>query len=196
MQIIPTVFEKDLAAAQNRIFKIGNTSQFVQIDISDNVFTPGKSFELELLNKIESASKLWHIHLMVKEPLKWINKSLFVHASRIIGQVEMMSNRSKFIYQAQDSGLEAGLAFDIDTPVDNIPPTTDMLLLMGRRAGFPRTNLDPQVLTKIKQAQDLGFPLALDGGVDPSNFSQILQLGIDVLYSGQYYFYLINAKSH
>ena len=74
---------------------------------------------------------------MVKEPLNWLNKCLFVQASRVIGQVEAMSDRETFIAAVKDHGLEAGLAFDADTPLDfDIPLDTDLILLMGRPMGF------------------------------------------------------------
>src|SRR5450830_1136723 len=122
MEIIPTILEKDLVLSENRFSQIKNLSSWIQIDVVDNVFTSGKSFELELISKFSQInSTLWDIHLMVKEPINWIKKCLFVDASRIYGQVEMMADREIFVTEAKNSGLEVGLAFDIDTPVDDIP---------------------------------------------------------------------------
>ena len=154
VQIIPTVFEKDFPTAEARIKRVREYGRWIQVDVTDGIFTFGKSFELELLNHIEKNEDiLWDIHLMVKEPIKWIEKCLFVGASRIIGQVEMMENRDLFIKTIKDKGIEAGLAFDIDMPVTEIPDETDLLLLMARKAGFEEKNIDEKIFEKIKKGQ-------------------------------------------
>ncbi|MDD3998843.1 MAG: hypothetical protein PHR98_01910 [Candidatus Shapirobacteria bacterium] len=197
MEIIPTILEKDFNLAENRFLQIKNLSSWIQIDVIDNVFTSGKSFELELISKFSQLnSTLWDIHLMVKEPVNWINKCLHVTASRIYGQVEMMSDREIFVTQAKNSGLEVGLAFDIDTPVDNIPSECDLILLMARRAGFGTYFLDEKIYQKITEAKKFGKKVAIDGGVNQDNFSQIKQFGVDIIYLGQYFLDLINEKEN
>jgi len=131
---------------------------------------------------------------MVKEPINWLKKCLFVDASRIYGQVEMMSNREIFVTEAKNLGLEVGLAFNIDTPVDNIPSECDLILLMARPAGFGTYPLDETIFQKITEAKKIGKKIAIDGGVTPDNFSQIKQFGVDIIYLGQYFLDLIHEK--
>lgn len=196
MEIIPTILEKDLVLAENRFSQIKNLSSWIQIDVVDNVFASGKSFELELISKFSQInSTLWDIHLMVKEPINWIKKCLFIDASRIYGQVEMMSDREKFITEAKNSGLEAGLAFDIDTPVEDIPSECDLILLMGRRVGFGSYPFDEKIYQKISTAKKFGKKVAFDGGVTSTNFFKLKESGLDIIYSGQYFLNLINEKN-
>ncbi|HWS48427.1 MAG TPA: hypothetical protein VN174_00065 [Candidatus Methanoperedens sp.] len=192
MEIIPTILEKDFSLAESRFLKLKNISPWIQIDVTDNIFVPGKSFELELVSKLETHTTLWDIHLMVKDPIKWIKKCLFVDASRIYGQVEMMSDRDKFITEVKNAGLEAGLAFDIDTPIDNIPEECDIILLMGRPAGFGSYPLDEKIYQKIIDAKKFGKKISLDGGVSLENFSKLKDSGLDIIYSGHSYFDLHN----
>jgi len=197
MEIIPTILEKDIILAEDRFAKIKKISPWVQIDVVDNIFTPGKSFELELISKFDQInSTLWDIHLMVKEPINWLNKCLHVDASRVCGQVEMMSDRENFVTQAKNLGLEAGLAFDIDTPVDNIPSECDLILLMARKAGFGTYPLNEKAFQKITEAKKFGKKVAIDGGVNRYNFSQIKQSGVDIIYLGQYFLDLIHEKEN
>lgn len=193
MEIIPTILEKDLTQAELRFSQIKAHSPWVQIDVADNIFVPGKTLELELFSKFESSiSTLWDIHLMVKDPINWIKKCLFIDASRIYGQVEMMSDREEFINEVKNAGLEAGLAFNIDTPVKDIPTECDFILLMARPAGFISQPLDNKIYEKIKIAKETGKKVAIDGGVSLENFEKIKSLGVDIIYSGQNYFNLIN----
>lgn len=196
MEIIPTILEKDFNLAEDRFAKIKNISSWIQIDVIDNVFTPGKSFELELISKFSQInSTLWDIHLMVKEPINWIKKCLFVDACRIYGQVEMMSDREKFVTEAKNSGLEVGLAFDIKTPVENIPDECDFILLMTRPAGFGIYSLDKKIYQKIIEAKKFGKKITLDGGVNSDNFQKISDTGVDIIYSGHNYLDLIHEKN-
>ena len=196
MEIIPTILEKNLTAAENRFSQIKNLSSWIQIDVTDNIFVPGKSLELELISKFESnLSTLWDVHLMVKEPINWLKKCLFIDASRVYGQVEMMSDREIFVTEAKNFGLEVGLAFNIDTPLANIPSECDSILLMGRQAGFTSCPLDQKIYQKINEAKKFGKKVALDGGVNPKNFSQIKDSGVDIIYLGQYFLNLIHEKN-
>lgn len=191
MQIIPTSLEKDFNIAREKILKVKDLVSWIQLDVIDGQFTPGKTYELELINSIEGVEDmLWETHLMVKDPIKWIEKSIFVNACRIIGHVEMMSNREDFIKAVKSKGLEAGLAFDIETEIDNIPEETDLILLMARKAGFGDFPFDENVyqrirkLTEIRESQRLHFKIGIDGGVNTTNIEKLEKAGAEIGYCG------------
>ena len=60
MQIIPTILEKDFDQAQEKILAVKNLVKRIQIDVIDGVFSFGKTFELELINRIANTDNiLW-----------------------------------------------------------------------------------------------------------------------------------------
>ncbi len=201
MQIIPTIFEKEFLEAERRIKLVKDLTTWMQIDVIDGKFLPGKTFELELLTRIEGIEKkLLDIHLMVENPSKWINKCLFAQASRIIGQVEAIDDRDEFVKKAKDTGLEVGLGFDIDTEIDEkIPKETDVILLMARKAGFGNYKFDERVykrierLVKIKKDMDLDFLIGIDGGIKPSVVDELRKAKVDIIYCGKYFMEIVNA---
>jgi ribulose-phosphate 3-epimerase len=199
MEIIPTTNPQiDFFVFEQRLAQIKDLSAWIQIDVTDGILVKPPSFPLELLGRsdLNLEKNLFDIHLMVKEPLNWLKKCLFVQASRVIGQVEMMSDREKFVTEAKNNGLEVGLAFDLETPLDvNIPQETDLILLMGRHMGFEPRPLDDKIFDRIKFFKDKGYKVALDGGVDTDNFLEIKNSGIDIIYSGQYFLNLTNEKT-
>lgn len=191
MQIIPTSLEKDFNIAREKILKVKDLVSWIQLDVIDGQFTPGKTYELELINSIEGVEDmLWETHLMVKDPIKWIEKSIFVNACRIIGHVEMMSNREDFVKAVKSKGLEAGLAFDIETEIDNIPEETDLILLMARKAGFGDFPFDENIyqrirkLTEIRESKGLHFKIGIDGGVNTTNIEKLEKAGAKIGYCG------------
>jgi len=192
MIVIPTILEKDFSLAEEKIRLIKDKSLWIQIDVIDGFFSNGKSFELELLNKMEKEiqNNLLDIHLMVKEPIKWIEKCNFVGASRIIGQVEMMSDREKFVDEIKNMGVDVGLSFDVDTEIENIPKETDLVLLMGRKSGFQSTKFDEKIYKKItklvefKKNKKMDFEIGIDGGLNEEIIKKIKVVGTDIAYCG------------
>lgn len=192
MQITPTVLEKEFSRVELKLNLIKDLVSWIQIDVIDGVFAPGKTFELELLNRrrLEVENFLWNIHLMVKEPSNWIQKCNFVNASKVVGQVEMMNDREEFVNRLIDLGIEAGLAFDVETKIDNVPKETDEILIMGRKAGFESKEFEMNTLQKIEDLQKLReekglrFKIGVDGGVDLENIKSLKDTGVDIVYCG------------
>ncbi len=194
MQIIPSILEKDFSIAENKIKLVKDKFRWMQIDVIDGFFSEGKSFELELLNKIEVEiqNNLIEVHLMVKEPIKWIEKCNFIGASRIIGQVEMMSDRNSFIQEVKNMGLEAGLAFDVDTEIGKIPDGTDVVLIMGRKSGFQANKFQEDTINKIikvvqaREGKDAQYyQIGIDGGVNLDTIKKIKEAGAEIAYCGR-----------
>ena len=202
MIVIPTVLEKEFLKAEERIIQVKDTTNWIQIDVIDGFFGEGKSFELELMSKIKNIeNKLLDVHLMVKNPIKWVNKCVFIGASRIIGQVEMMEDVNEFIKTVKNEGIEAGMAFDIDTPIsDEISDEVDEILLMSRKAGFGEYKFGKKVWEKIRGLIDyrlkkgLNFLIGVDGGIGTDGIKRLGEIGVDVVYSGNNYFKLIDVN--
>ena len=190
MEIIPAIMENNFEKADIKLGRTLILGPWVQIDVVDNVFCEGRTFELELLTKSEwdLNSKLFDLHLLVKEPINWIEKGIFVSANRIIGQVEMMSSREDFVVKIKESGIEAGLGFDIETELGEIPEETDVVLLMGRKAGFGGEEMDERIWEKIKRLREIQkndkylFRIGVDGGVNKKNIGKLKEAGVDIFY--------------
>jgi ribulose-phosphate 3-epimerase len=197
MTIIPTIFDKDYREAERKLGLVSGLTKWVQIDVTDDMFTPGKTFELELLNKFETngINFLYDIHLMVKDPIKWLEKCLFVNATRVIGQVEMMSSVEAFVEKSKDIGFEAGIAYDWGTEIGKIPKETDEILLMGRKAGFGDFELEKGIFIKIEALKqrrvddNLDFMIGVDGAVTLGNVAKIKTAGADWVYCGEAVFH-------
>lgn len=192
MQIIPAILEKDFLKAESKIRELIGLSKWAQIDTIDGKFSPGKSFELELMNslRLEGEEFLWEIHLIVSEPKNWIEKCDFIGASRIVGHVEMMKNRELFVEKVKNKGIEVGLAFDFETKIENIPQETDMVVLLGRKAGFKEEVFNDEIfekiekLKKIRKEKGLNFKIGLDGGINKEKIKKVKEAGVDIAYCG------------
>ena len=197
MKVIPTVIERDFNEVRERVEQIKDLSQWIQVDVVDGIFTPGKTFELELLTDIEGEEKiLWEIHLITKEPERWLEKCMFIGASRVVGQVEMMNDREYFVNSCKEKGLEVGLGFDIETEITKIPKETDLILLMTRKAGFTESEIDNRVFEKIKTIKKMGLTVGVDGGVNKENYQLFEKAGVDIVYCGSHYFEILDDQNN
>lgn len=182
-EIVPTILTRDPVDLENKIQSLSSLVNRVQIDIIDGLFLPEKTVLLEDLKPIETFLKL-DIHLMVKDPQSWINRCLGVMADRIIGQVEMMEDKEKFIAQAAETaGLGIGLGLDIETPVTAISKDAliklDMVLVMTRKAGFGDWPFEEKALEKVRELRGMGFvkEICVDGGINSGNIKKCLEAG-------------------
>jgi ribulose-phosphate 3-epimerase len=166
----------------------------VQVDIVDGVFAGNKSIDPISLKYVETDLGL-EFHLMVAEPVNWIEKCVSGGASVIIGQIEMMSSQMEYVRAVQAVGARVGLAVNLDTTLDVIDEAIindiDWLLLMSVSAGFGGQKFDQRVYQKIKQAslkraKDLTpFRICVDGGVEKDNIQTLARMKVDEVAIGK-----------
>src|SRR4030042_1739891 len=166
----------------------------VQVDINDGSFLEVKTIEPNLLNDIETDLNI-DFHLMTKEPIAWVEDCIRGQADRIIGQIEKMGDQISFVGKVAEVGAKVGLAFDIETPLNqlegSIMTSLDVILLMSYPAGHGGQKFDDRVLEKIKNLKEMRevdakpFKICVDGGVDPDNIKRIKMAGADEVTIGK-----------
>lgn len=200
MKIIPAILTSDIEEVREKmqdvelaIPPIGTNLPKVQVDIVDGVFADNKTVTLEALAEVDNCTDL-DIHLMVKEPVGWIEKCIEAYSNRIIGQIEMMENQTEFVNKVIEANVLAGLAIDLGTPVSDIDetvfPELDVVLVMAVKAGFQHQQFEEYALDKVREldekrkAENLSFKICVDGGVEVSNIKKIAQAGADEAVAG------------
>lgn len=193
MEIIPAILTGDTGELEIKLKKFKDKFSRVHIDLIDGEFVNGRTIEVEALGKLD-VDILLDAHLMVKEPEFWIERCMRSMVDRIMGQVEQMSDQFKFVTKIQEVGHESGLALDFATSLDVLDKEalkyTDVVLLMGHRAGYQGGQLEFGVFEKIKKLQTLKeevsakFKICLDGGVNKENLRKIEDLGVEEVVVG------------
>lgn len=197
LEVIPAILTNDPKELEEKISRLEGLVKRVQVDVVDGVFAQNRSIGLEALTNIDT-SLLIDVHLMTKDPIDWIEKSVRAMADRIIGQVEMMSDQFVFASKVQELGHQAGLAIDLDTPVSSIDPTVlinlDVILVMSVKAGFGGQAFEKSAIRKIKDLDELRakeatpFRICVDGGINISNIKYIKEAGADEVAIGHLLF--------
>ncbi len=197
IQIIPSILTSDPVEFKELLDRCEGTVERVQIDVIDGVFADNKTVDISILDNYEGSLK-FDYHLMVKDPIKWIEKCVRGQADRIIGQVEMMDDQLEFLGKIQEVGTQVGLALDLQTPVSQIDTTIltnlDLVLVMSVHAGFGGQKFSEEAISKVKLLSDIRerdktpFKIQDDGGITLNKIDDVHFDGADEVVIGRLLF--------
>ncbi len=194
MLIIPAILTDTPKEFEEMLRTCDGVVERVQIDVNDGSFLGEKSFLPVEMPTLEN-NIYFDFHLMVKEPIHWLERSTRLGADRVFAHIEGMTSQSSFVKECQIRGLKIGLALDINTPVSLLDPLVvsdlDGVLLMGYPAGKGGQKFDDSVFVKIQELVELRkndispFKICVDGGVWEENIFKLYSLGVDEVAIGR-----------
>ncbi len=194
MEIVSSILTTDFNEAKEILHKCEGVLKRVSIDIIDGKFVDNKTVTPDLFSDIDTSFNLDY-HLMVLEPVNWIERCIRGQADRIIGHIERMTSQSEFVGKVQEVGVKVGLAIDLETPVESLDSdilnNLDVVLVMSVKAGFGGQKFHEDVLEKIKKLDlirrkdETPFKIHVDGGVNFDNIKRIVSAGADEVSIGR-----------
>jgi len=194
MEIIPGILTSNPYELAELIKKADGVVKRVHIDIIDGVFADNKTTDPSVLNPLDH-SLLLDFHLMVNEPVNWVEKCVRAGGDRVIGHIEMMTDPVEFIYKVEEAGLSPCIAFDLDTPISQIETRLlkdlDMVLVMSVPAGFGGQEFHREALDKIEELSEIRntdatpFKICDDGGVGFEILDDLSKSGCNEIVIGQ-----------
>lgn len=178
IKIIPAIMSDNLEEFKKELEKVWSKVSRVQVDVIDGKFAERETLKPEELNMVDTVVA-FDVHLMVEKPEEWVSRCAMGDADRVFGQVEKMEDVVAFVGDVQAEGMAAGLAYDLDTPLDGLEEVIDNLdavLLMSVKAGKQGQEFDDAVLEKIKRVRELSkrVTLVIDGGLDEEKIKKCL----------------------
>ncbi len=199
MELIPAILPKDFAELQEKVELIKDFVKTVQIDVCDGQFTPQPSWpyrkhddSFERIITEEDGLPGWQklnfeIDLMANRPEEVVENWVQAGATRIIIHAEAKGDVRKAI-EILKGRVEVGLAFNIETPVKDIPEgAVTFIQLMGiDTVGFQHQPFDTKVIDKIREVRAAypGMIISVDGGVSLDNAKQLVDAGATRLVVG------------
>ena len=158
IEISPSVLGADLMRLGEEIKMVEALGvRWLHLDNMDGHFAPNISFGPDFVRAIRKQTKLFlDTHLMLSEPMKYIEAYAKAGADLITVHVEADGNCAETLEAIHALGVKAGVSINPETPASALEP-----LLPGR-----------DILIEV------------DGGVKQSNAAQIIDAGADVLVMG------------
>lgn len=167
----------------------------IHFDVMDHHFVPNLSFGAVVCQALRDygITAPIDVHLMVTDPEKYIQPFAKAGANRLTFHPAAVKDSKTLCQKIHDTGLEAGVAFNPDKPVeiaDNVFSELNLILLMSVFAGFGGQTFIPDSLDKIKLTHDLiqknnpAILLGIDGGIKVDNIRSVTQAGANFIVMG------------
>lgn len=178
----------------DNIKKLNNSStDYIHLDIMDGKFVPNTFITKEELPKvIESCNKKLDIHLMVENPIEYINICKNYDISYITIHYEL-DNFLDLVNYIKKLGFKVGAAIKPETNIEKIYNYLDLLdyvLIMSVNPGYSGQKFidtSEEKINKLKQYilnNNLNVKIGVDGGVCEDVFDKIKNT--DIVVSASY----------
>lgn len=169
-EVLPGILEQDWSDIEKKIEQVRPFAKKIHIDLLDGKFAPNITFLDPKPFKKYAKDVFFELHMMVDNPIQYLQPWADAGIKRFIGQVEKMPNIEEFVAQGQSLG-EIGLAFDTPTTLEQLTinlDDLDCIFIMTVKAGFSRQSFIQEMLEKVKAIRNKSafIPIEVDGGIN------------------------------
>lgn len=203
--IAPSILSADFLNLGKDIEMINQSqAEWIHIDVMDGVFVPNISYGIPIIKAVRKASKkILDVHLMIVQPERYFETFRDAGADMITFHYEASVHLHRSVAMIHELGIKAGIVLNPHTPVNvlsEILPDLDMVLLMSVNPGFGGQKFIENTYRKIATLKQMigatgkNILIEVDGGVDISNASGLVQHGADVLVAGNTVFSSSNPQ--
>ena len=183
---------KDIRAAEK------GGADFIHLDIMDGHFVPNISFGPFVVKTVRGLTQLpLDTHLMIENPDSFLEEFQKAGATYLTVHVEACRDLRNTIASIRELGMKPGVSLKPDTPLsslDGVLPDVDLVLVMSVQPGFGGQKFMPESLPRIRElraslsSRRLKARIEVDGGIDSTNASALVEAGSDILVAGTFIF--------
>lgn len=185
----------NLAADMRRIEPL---TERWHLDVADGHYVKNLLFFPDLVAQLRKlSSKPFEVHLMVTDPLGWIDPFVEAGADIILFCFDAVKNPGEVLKAIKARGKRAGVSLLITEPLDLVAPywnELDVLCVVGTAMGIKGASMDAGVPVKIKRARELITQRGLeteieaDGGIRRETVPLLKAAGADYIVPGSLMF--------
>ena len=193
-EIIPAIIAKSQEELDESLSKVIENVRTIQLDIMDNDFVPNTSLYFDF--NLPKSNCSYEAHLMVSDPLNWIEKQ-GEKVDAILIHHESKYEPESLIPYVKDLGKRVGLVLNPETPISEIKSyldEIDQVLIMTVKPGFYGSPFLPEMLEKISELRKMkpNLDIEVDGGITDKTIKKVYDAGANMFVSGSY---ILKAKS-
>jgi len=195
IKLAPSILSADFARLLEDVKKVEKAGcEYLHIDVMDGHFVPNITLGPGIVKSLrKDVNMVFDAHLMIENPDNYIKEFADAGCDIIVVHQEACTHLHRTIQNIKSHGIKAGVALNPATPIETIKyvlQDVDMVLLMSVNPGFGGQSYIPVVTKKIKELRalidemGLDIDIEVDGGVKPSNISEVVNAGANVIVAG------------
>ena len=195
IKLAPSILSADFARLLEDVKKVEKAGcEYLHIDVMDGHFVPNITLGPAIVKSLrKDVNMVFDAHLMIENPDNYIKEFADAGCDIIVVHQEACTHLHRTIQNIKSHGVKAGVALNPATPIETIKyvlEDVDMVLLMSVNPGFGGQSYIPVVTEKIKELKalidemNLDIDIEVDGGVKPSNISEVVNAGANVIVAG------------
>ena len=191
IKISPSMLASDFANLEAELKKCETAgAELIHLDVMDGHFVPNITIGAPVIKALKAVCSVpYDVHLMISEPLKYIEDFADAGADIITFHAECSSDVGETIDKILSCGCKAALAVKPGTAIDAVYPYADklsMVLVMTVEPGFGGQSFMEDMMPKIEKlrAEYPDIDIQVDGGINVETIKTCAKAGANVFVAG------------
>lgn len=192
VRITPSILNADFAHLDSEIAKIAGVSDFIHLDIMDNVFVPNMTFDFQAATEIIKSCPIpVDSHLMVADVDLIAIQYAEAGSASVTIHVEAATDIRSTLKEIKSHGARASIALKPNTPIHEYSQyldLIDMVLIMTVEPGFGGQKFMENMMDKVRDTRRLiggrSIWLQVDGGISLATIDIVREAGADTFVAG------------
>ena len=193
--IAPSVLAADFSQLGEEVRRVEEAgANYLHLDVMDGIFVPNITFGAPVISALRrKTSLIFDVHLMIKDPQRYIDDFVKAGADIITIHYESCENPLEVIRQIRSHEVKVGVSISPKTPAQVLLPLldeVDMILVMTVEPGFGGQKFMPDMMDKVRLLRKellrrkLNVDIEVDGGISEDNAALVSEAGANILVAG------------
>ena len=192
VRITPSILNADFSQLDAEIAKIASVSDYIHLDVMDNVFVPNFTFDFDAASKIIRNSPIpIDSHLMVADVDQIAIDYAQAGSASVTIHAEATRDIAATLKGIKSHGARAALALKPGTEIEeyeDFVDNVDMFLIMTVEPGFGGQKFMDSMMDKVRRTRRIigsrPIWLQVDGGISLETIEIAVQAGADTFVAG------------